>query len=117
MIYTFRNKKTGRTKEYTIRLADYDKFKEDHPELERIIDVVVLNYSSGGINSLSTQAARKSEGWKEVLTKIGEQNPHSPLAQEFHRNKSVNRIKAETIVDKHVKIQSKQRQARAARRK
>ena len=112
-LYTFRNKKTGKEKDYQIKLAEYDQFKKDHPELERIIEAKSFNYTSD-YSSISRKAAKKDKGWGEVLSKIGEQNPHSPLAQEFHKNKSINRIKAETIVDKHVKIQEKQR-ARATR--
>lgn len=35
MIYTFLNKNTGNIEEHTMRLAEYDKFKEDNPHLER----------------------------------------------------------------------------------
>lgn len=35
MIYTFMNKETGNIEEHTMRLAEYDKFKEDNPHLIR----------------------------------------------------------------------------------
>jgi len=35
MIYPFYNKNTGLVEEHTMRLAEYDKFKEDNPHLER----------------------------------------------------------------------------------
>lgn len=35
MIYPFLNKNTGEIEEHTMRLAEYDKFKEDNPHLER----------------------------------------------------------------------------------
>lgn len=35
MIYTFLNKNTNEIEEHTMRLAEYDKFKEDNPHLER----------------------------------------------------------------------------------
>jgi hypothetical protein len=35
MIYTFLNKNTNEIEEHTMRLAEYEKFKEDNPHLER----------------------------------------------------------------------------------
>jgi hypothetical protein len=35
MIYTFMNTTTGNIEEHTMRLSEYDKFKEDNPHLER----------------------------------------------------------------------------------
>jgi hypothetical protein len=35
MIYTFINQKTNEVEEHTMRLAEYDKFKEDNPHLVR----------------------------------------------------------------------------------
>jgi hypothetical protein len=35
MIYPFFNKNTGEVEEHTMRLSEYDKFKEDNPHLER----------------------------------------------------------------------------------
>jgi hypothetical protein len=114
--YSFKNKRTGKTKEYEIKLADYDKFKEDHPNLERIIDQTVFNSkTSHGSVSVTEKAAKKDAGWAEILSKIGEQNPHSPLAQEHHRNKSIKRIRTEQIVEKHSKIQADARKAREKR--
>lgn len=112
-IYTFKNRKTGRTKEYTIKLADYDQFKADHPELERVIDNTVYAHGiTAGAYSATDLAVKKDKGWGEVLAKIGEQNPHSPLAQEHHRNKSIKRIKAEQVVEKHAKKQAEARKRR-----
>lgn len=45
MIYTFLNNNTGEVEEHTMRLAEYDKFKEDNPHLVRYFapeDVVGL---------------------------------------------------------------------------
>lgn len=38
MIYTFKVIETGEIVEHEMKLADYDQFKLDHPELERYID-------------------------------------------------------------------------------
>lgn len=112
--YTFRNRKTGKTKEYNIRISEYDQFKADHPELERVQDLVAVaaRYARGN-KTVTEQAAAKDPGWGEVLAKIGQQNPHSELNSQFTKNKSIKKIKAEAVVEKHAKIQAKQ----AARRR
>ena len=39
MIYTFLNKKTNEIEEHTMRLSEYDKFKEDNRHLERYFSI------------------------------------------------------------------------------
>jgi hypothetical protein len=115
-IYTFKNKKTGKTKEYEMRISEYDQFKKDHPNLERVIDLVGVSLHTLGNKTVTEIAAKKDPGWAEVLSKIGQQNPHTQLNQDYTRNKTAKTIKAEAVVEKHAKIQAKQAQARAARR-
>lgn len=112
--YTFKNRKTGRLKEYNMPISEYDQFKADHPELERVQDSVAIatRYARGN-KTVTEQAAAKDPGWGEVLAKIGQQNPHSELNSQFTKNKSSKKIKAEAVVEKHAKIQAKQ----AARRR
>ena len=113
-VYTFRNRKTGKTKEYEMRMSEYDQFKADHPELERVQDnVAIATKYSRGNKTITEQAAAKDPGWGEVLAKIGQQNPHSDLNRQFTKNKSAKKLKAESVVEKHAKIQAKQ----AARRR
>lgn len=35
--YTFENTETGEVTEHEMRIAELDKFKEDHPELQQLI--------------------------------------------------------------------------------
>jgi predicted nucleic acid-binding Zn ribbon protein len=107
--YSFKNKKTGKVKEYVLKLSEYDKFKEDHPELERVIDAVAFNYSSHGQGSVTDIAAKKDGGWREMLSRIGQQNPDSQLNADYTKNKTLKRLKAESIVEKHAKKQEKAR--------
>ena len=39
MIYPFYNKTTGQVEEHTMRLAEYDQFKLDNPNLERYFSI------------------------------------------------------------------------------
>ena len=45
MIYTFLNKNTGEIEEHTMRLSEYEAFKENNPHLQRY-------FSSDGIPGL-----------------------------------------------------------------
>ena len=99
MEYTFKHKKTGEIVTHNVRLSEYDNFKKSHPELERYFDEAPpLNYNGTGDN----RGRQTDNTWKEVMAKIGEQNPRSPLANEYHR-KSTKEIKTDQIIAKHVK--------------
>jgi hypothetical protein len=107
MEYTFKHKKTGKIASYEMKLSEYDSFKESHPELERYFDEAPpLSYSGTG----DAHGRKTDNTWKEVMAKIGEQNPRSPLSDQ-HRRKSAKEIKTNQIIDKHIK-KAQQRQNR-----
>lgn len=116
--YEFRNRKTGKVVEHVLKMSEYDQFKVDHPELERVVlsAPLVTKISSGATGTVTDIAAKKDGGWKEVLQKIGRANPISEVGDRFHR-KSIKDIKTSQIIEKHVKRQEKQRTERAARAK
>jgi len=99
-------------------MSEYDQFKADHPELERVVlsAPLVSRLSSGATGTVTDIAAKKDGGWKEVLQKIGRANPISEVGEKFHR-KGIKEIKTSQVIDKHVKKQEKQRAERAARAK
>lgn len=113
--YTFKNKKTGKTKQYEMRISEYDQFKIDNPHLEREFDNVAVAFRGQGNRSVSELAAKRDPAWGEVLAKIGQQNLDSSLNSDFAKNKTNKRLKAEAVVEKHAKIQAEQAKARAAR--
>jgi hypothetical protein len=115
-IYTFRNKRSGKLKEYEMPITEYDQFKEDHPNLERIIDNVGIAFRGRGDRTATELAVARDAGWGEVLSKIGQQNPHTDLNQNYTKNKTHKKLKAEAVVEKHVKIQQKQRERYARKR-
>lgn len=115
-IYTFKNKRSGKSKEYEMRMSEYDQFKIDHPNLERVFDNTAVVLHTLGNKTVSEIAAKKDPGWAEVLSKIGQQNPHTQINQDYTRNKTAKRIKAEAVVEKHAKIQQKQRERYARKR-
>lgn len=83
----------------------YDAFKNSNPHLERYHgDAPAFSYSGPG-----DIAGKKTDNtWKEVMAKIAEQNPRSPLADQ-HLKKSIKRIKTDQVLEKHRKKQQAQR--------
>jgi hypothetical protein len=78
-------------------VSAYDQFKADNPHLERYYSEAPL-FSYTGTGDL---AGKKTDNtWKEVMSKIAEQNPRSPLADRVLR-KSTKRIKTDEILKKH----------------
>jgi hypothetical protein len=95
--YEFINKKTKKLEEHTMSVSLYDEFKEKNPHLERYIgDAPLFSYSGTG-----DMAGKKTDNtWKEVMHKIAEQNPRSPLADKVLR-KNTKRVKTDQVLKKH----------------
>ena len=101
--YEFVNTKTQKIEEHTMSVSAYDSFKADNPHLERYYsDAPMFSYTGGG-----DFAGKKTDNtWKEVMSKIAEQNPRSPLADNVLK-KSAKRIKTDQILKKHNVLQKK----------
>jgi len=104
-VYEFLNTKTKEVEEHTMSISAYDQFKADNPHLERYYsEAPGFNYTGSG-----DMAGKKTDNtWKEVMQKIAEKHPASPLAEKVIR-KDTKRIKTEQALAKH-----KKRQAAAA---
>ena len=100
MTYTFKNKKSGKIVTIDLKISEYDQYKKDHPELERYHDsapAVTFNGKTfGGLDSQTDNT------FKEVLAKIGEGHPNSPLGDNYRKNKTVKETKTKEIFHKHV---------------
>jgi hypothetical protein len=101
--YEFVNKKTKKIEEHTMPISAYDEFKEQNPHLERYYsEAPGFNYSGSG-----DFAGKKTDNtWKEVVHKIAEQNPRSPLAEKVLR-KDTKRVKTDQVLKKHKMFQNK----------
>jgi hypothetical protein len=96
-IYEFLNKKTKKIEEHTMSISVYDEFKTKNTHLERYHSSAPLfSYSGTG-----DMAGKKTDNtWKEVMHKIAEQNPRSPLADKVLK-KTSKRIKTDQVLKKH----------------
>jgi hypothetical protein len=99
--YEFVNTKTKQIEEHTMSVSAYDAFKADNPHLERYYsDAPMFSYTGGG-----DFAGKKTDNtWKEVMSKIAEQNPRSPLADNVLK-KSTKRVKTDQVLKKHNVLQ------------
>ena len=88
-VYTFRDIETQEVFDVSMRMSELDEYKKENPNHERYFDEVPALVSGTGIKSDS--------GFKDVLTKISEAHPESPLA-ERHLRKSIKQAKTERIV-------------------
>ena len=103
--YEFLNKKTGKLEEHMMSIKAYSTFKESNPHLERYYgEAPSFSYSGTG----DVLGKKTDNTWKEVMAKIAEQNPRSPLADQ-HLKKSIKRIKTDQVLEKHRKKQQAQK--------
>ena len=95
--YEFVNTKTKKLEEHTMSVSLYDEFKEKNPHLERYIgNAPLFSYNGAG-----DFAGKKTDNtWKEVMHKIAEQNPRSPLADKVLK-KNTKRVKTDQVLKKH----------------
>lgn len=87
--YTFIDKDTNEIFDIVMSMKDYDDYKKENPSHERYIDEAPLLVSGVGLKS--------DQGFNEVLSKISEAHPNSPLADK-HLRKSVKQVKTERAV-------------------
>ena len=100
-VYEFLNTKTKAIEEHTMSVTVYDQFKADNPHLERYYsDAPMFSYSGTG----DLSGKKNDNTWKEVMHKIAEQNPRSPLAEKVLR-KDTKRVKTDQVFKKHKLLQ------------
>lgn len=85
--------------EVSLRMSEYDAFKENNSHLEPIIQAPALVSMVGGIKTDDT--------FKEVLSKVAEAHPDSPVAQK-HGRKSIKQSRTKNILETHRKRRVKQ---------
>ena len=88
-VYTFKDVESNEIFDVQMRMNDLDDYKKENPNHERHFDEAPMLVSGTGI--------RSDSGFNEVLTKISEAHPESPLADR-HLRKSIKQAKTERIV-------------------
>jgi len=97
-VYQFRNTKTGEVFEDFISIAAKEELLQKNPHIKQVPTGFAI---VGGVGD--NMDARTDDTFKEVMAKIAEKNPGSPLADRYAKNKTLKRSKTEQIVNKHWK--------------
>jgi hypothetical protein len=112
MTYSFKNKK-GKIIIVEMKISEYDVYVAAHPELERYLDTPPAVTYEGKTYGSAQQ--RVKGGFREVLQKIGEQNPYTALGDEHRKNKTIKEIKTREVVRAYAKKKAKALQQRTYR--
>lgn len=106
MEYAFKDK-TGKIVRFDIRISEYDSFKTSHSELERYHESAPAFVYDG--RPVSGFDSRIDGGFKEVLQKISEAHPHTPLADRY-RQKTTKEVKTRAAVRKFLDRKAKEKE-------
>lgn len=93
-LYTFYDSETGEQFEQIMSWDASVALVEARPTIHRV--VCAPRIVSGVGDSLKVES-----GFKDVLSKIAEQNPYSPMAEQ-HGSKSTQDVKKRQVVKKHL---------------
>ena len=95
--YKFYDSETKETFEDFLSMSTKDELLEKNPHIKQ------LPTSFGIVSGVGTIQGKTSQGFKEVLSKISEAHPDSPLAKSHGTNRSIKDLKTKAVVDKHMK--------------
>ena len=95
-VYTFENIKTG--KEYTehMSMSELDDYLKKNKNVRQVFTSLNI---VGGVAGLTH---KPDSGFKDVVQKIAEKHPGSPLAERY-KKKSIKEIRTKQVIDKHRK--------------
>ena len=91
--YSFINQATGEVEDHYMKISELDDFKTTNPHLDQMITAPNI---VGGVSLRDKQ----SDGFKEVMSKIGEKSPGSSVDQQYNR-KTIKQSQTENILAKH----------------
>tara|TARA_R110000823_G_scaffold205137_2_gene336084 strand:+ start:141 stop:434 length:294 start_codon:yes stop_codon:yes gene_type:complete len=92
--YKLRNNDTGEEWEQLMGISECDTYLVDNPHIERLFNGIPMIVGGFG------DRVKTDNGFKEVLSKVAENNPHSALAGQIGAKDSRS-VKVREIVNKH----------------
>ena len=92
-IYEFRNIKTGETWEEFLSISAREEYLKTNPHIQPVIGAPAL------ISGIAGVTHKNDSGFKDLLNRIGNANPTSPLAQQYG-DKGIKASKTREAVDK-----------------
>jgi len=95
--YNFLDIETGEEFESFMKISEREEFLKENPN---ILPVLTAPAIVSGVNS-ARESDRKLGGFKEVLQKVAEKHPSSPVGEKYH-SKSIKEARSAQVVKKHV---------------
>tara|TARA_B100001939_G_scaffold156_1_gene139 strand:+ start:832 stop:1143 length:312 start_codon:yes stop_codon:yes gene_type:complete len=100
--YDFENLETGCIEERIMSYTKLEQFKKDNPHLRQVI--LSAPTTVGGVGD----RVKTDDGFKEVLSKIGDAHPGSEVHAR-HGSKDIKREKSVATIKKHAAIQARKK--------
>lgn len=97
-LYSYRDKNTNEEFDVMMSYKDLEAYAAAHPDHERV-------YYAPAIVSGVSLTGKLDSGFKDVLSKISDAHPESPLADR-HRSRSVKEVQTQRAVKKWRSTQS-----------
>lgn len=94
--YEFFDNETNLFFEKIMKFSDREEFLRENPNVELVLSTPAI---VSGVSGVST--ARVPDGFKELLSKIGESHPNSKIGME-HGDKSIKTVRTREVVRKHI---------------
>ena len=92
-LYEFIDNDTGEKFDLLLKIAERDEFLKANPNVKGVMSAPMI---VSGVDGLR----KPDEGFKEVLSKIGEQNPQTPFGREVNKSTSAKQGAVNKAVDK-----------------
>ncbi len=86
---------SGEIEQHSLKIAEYDQFKEINTHLKRHFESDDIPPTIGGSGGIKTDG-----GFKEVLSKVAEAHPNSALAHKTITKNST-QVKTDQVKKKH----------------
>ena len=93
--YTLEDKETGEQHEVFMTFSELQEYKLLNPNLKQVIGAPNIISSTGGRASNI-----ENHGFKEVLQRVGENNPGSNV-DKAHNRRTAKQVKVDAVVKKH----------------
>lgn len=113
--YEFYDTKKKKVFEVWLSISEYEQYLKDHPNVVRYFGTAP-GFTMDGKSFLDAPA--KLGGFREVLQKIGEKHPDSPIDDRYRATpRGVKRVKTDIAVGKALKKRTESEKARQRRSK
>lgn len=96
--YEFLDTETNEYFEVVMKISEREEFLQANPHVQPVLSAPNI---VSGVSTSNGTGNRVPDGFKEVLSKIGEAHPNSKVGMEYG-DKSIKAVKTREVVRKHI---------------